>query len=351
MKWVDEPVLDTPYTPTVEFLDSLDIDFCVHGDDMAIGRRHRRVRAGEGGGADPHRQAHRGVSPPTSSAASSSSRATTTRRRSTRRSARRARKPSRPRAPRRAATVAAGRVAGRGGVRAGEHLELGRLAVSGDDAAADAILVGPQGGARRARSLRRRRLRPVPRRPRPRAVRGAAARRLPARRAPRRRDRQRAVRRQPPADVPARARALRARPRARRRSDPRRARHRHRRPVAHDDVALVSATPTPTIDTPARPPAAAAAIGTRRRAARALRRRRAAPLRLEEIVRRIVDNRAKYEQRNATREKKDSSTTGEGLHRGAREDVRSRILRRASRCALPHALHRAPGTFACYQPV
>ena len=29
------------------------------------------------------------------------------------------------------------------------------------------------------------------------------------------------------------------------------------------------------------------------------------PLRLEEIVRRIVDNRAKYEQRNATREKKE----------------------------------------------
>ena len=36
VKWVDELVLDTPYTPTVEFLDSLDIDFCVHGDDMSI---------------------------------------------------------------------------------------------------------------------------------------------------------------------------------------------------------------------------------------------------------------------------------------------------------------------------
>jgi ethanolamine-phosphate cytidylyltransferase len=32
-KWVDEVILDTPYTPTLELLDELNIDFCVHGDD------------------------------------------------------------------------------------------------------------------------------------------------------------------------------------------------------------------------------------------------------------------------------------------------------------------------------
>ena len=49
--------------------------------------------------------------------------------------------------------------------------------------------------------------------------------------------------------------------------------------------------------------------GDRYAAARELGRyadaEQAHPLRLEEIVRRIVDNRAKYEQRNATREKKE----------------------------------------------
>ena len=33
-KWVDEVVEDTPYTPTVQLLDELNIDFCAHGDDM-----------------------------------------------------------------------------------------------------------------------------------------------------------------------------------------------------------------------------------------------------------------------------------------------------------------------------
>jgi ethanolamine-phosphate cytidylyltransferase len=32
-KWVDEVVLDTPYSPTLELLDSLNIDYCAHGDD------------------------------------------------------------------------------------------------------------------------------------------------------------------------------------------------------------------------------------------------------------------------------------------------------------------------------
>jgi len=36
VKWVDELVYDTPYSAKLPFLDSLDIDFCVHGDDMAI---------------------------------------------------------------------------------------------------------------------------------------------------------------------------------------------------------------------------------------------------------------------------------------------------------------------------
>jgi ethanolamine-phosphate cytidylyltransferase len=32
-KWVDEVIIDTPYSPTLELLDQLNIDFCVHGDD------------------------------------------------------------------------------------------------------------------------------------------------------------------------------------------------------------------------------------------------------------------------------------------------------------------------------
>lgn len=32
-KWVDEVVIDTPYTPTLKLLDDLNIDFCSHGDD------------------------------------------------------------------------------------------------------------------------------------------------------------------------------------------------------------------------------------------------------------------------------------------------------------------------------
>ena len=35
VKWVDELVFDTPYTPTMEFLDSIDADFVVHGDDIS----------------------------------------------------------------------------------------------------------------------------------------------------------------------------------------------------------------------------------------------------------------------------------------------------------------------------
>jgi len=33
-KWVDEVVFDVPYSPTIELLDRLNCDFCVHGDDM-----------------------------------------------------------------------------------------------------------------------------------------------------------------------------------------------------------------------------------------------------------------------------------------------------------------------------
>eukprot|EP01029_Cantina_marsupialis_P022907 TRINITY_DN562_c0_g2_i1.p1 TRINITY_DN562_c0_g2~~TRINITY_DN562_c0_g2_i1.p1 ORF type:complete len:431 (+),score=135.21 TRINITY_DN562_c0_g2_i1:87-1379(+) len=36
-KWVDEVVFDTPYSPTIELLDSLNCDFGVHGDDLPIG--------------------------------------------------------------------------------------------------------------------------------------------------------------------------------------------------------------------------------------------------------------------------------------------------------------------------
>ena len=32
-KWVDEVIIDTPYTPTLELLDELNIDYCAHGDD------------------------------------------------------------------------------------------------------------------------------------------------------------------------------------------------------------------------------------------------------------------------------------------------------------------------------
>ena len=36
-KWIDQVVFDTPYSVSVELLDRLDCDFCVHGDDIAIG--------------------------------------------------------------------------------------------------------------------------------------------------------------------------------------------------------------------------------------------------------------------------------------------------------------------------
>ena len=34
-KWVDEVVFDTPYDPSLQLLDDLHCDFCVHGDDMS----------------------------------------------------------------------------------------------------------------------------------------------------------------------------------------------------------------------------------------------------------------------------------------------------------------------------
>jgi len=34
-KWADEVVFDTPYDPSLELLDKLNCDFCVHGDDMS----------------------------------------------------------------------------------------------------------------------------------------------------------------------------------------------------------------------------------------------------------------------------------------------------------------------------
>lgn len=36
-KWVDEVAFDTPYQPSVELLDRLNADFCVHGDDLPVG--------------------------------------------------------------------------------------------------------------------------------------------------------------------------------------------------------------------------------------------------------------------------------------------------------------------------
>lgn len=35
-KWVDEVIADTPYSPTLELLDKLNIDYCAHGDDMPV---------------------------------------------------------------------------------------------------------------------------------------------------------------------------------------------------------------------------------------------------------------------------------------------------------------------------
>ncbi len=44
-KWVDEVVIDTPYTPTLELLDSLNIDFCSHGDDACFNEHGEDVYA------------------------------------------------------------------------------------------------------------------------------------------------------------------------------------------------------------------------------------------------------------------------------------------------------------------
>ena len=33
-KWIDQVEFDTPYTPSIELLDRVNCDFCVHGDDM-----------------------------------------------------------------------------------------------------------------------------------------------------------------------------------------------------------------------------------------------------------------------------------------------------------------------------
>lgn len=35
-KWVDEAVIVNSYNPTLEMLDSVDCDFCVHGDDPVL---------------------------------------------------------------------------------------------------------------------------------------------------------------------------------------------------------------------------------------------------------------------------------------------------------------------------
>jgi len=35
-KWVDIVLEDTPYTPTIEFLDQIGADYCAHGDDMPV---------------------------------------------------------------------------------------------------------------------------------------------------------------------------------------------------------------------------------------------------------------------------------------------------------------------------
>lgn len=35
-KWVNEVVIDAPYTPTVDLLDSYNCQFYAHGDDIAI---------------------------------------------------------------------------------------------------------------------------------------------------------------------------------------------------------------------------------------------------------------------------------------------------------------------------
>ena len=34
VKWVDELIFDTPYSPTLDFLDSIDAEYVVHGDDI-----------------------------------------------------------------------------------------------------------------------------------------------------------------------------------------------------------------------------------------------------------------------------------------------------------------------------
>jgi ethanolamine-phosphate cytidylyltransferase len=42
-KWVDEVVIGTPYTPTIQLLDELNIDYCVHGDDPCFNERGEDV--------------------------------------------------------------------------------------------------------------------------------------------------------------------------------------------------------------------------------------------------------------------------------------------------------------------
>ena len=36
VKWVDELIFDTPYSATLPFLDAIDCEYCVHGDDISI---------------------------------------------------------------------------------------------------------------------------------------------------------------------------------------------------------------------------------------------------------------------------------------------------------------------------
>ena len=37
IKWVDEVVENAPYVPTIETLNKYQCDFCVHGEELAVG--------------------------------------------------------------------------------------------------------------------------------------------------------------------------------------------------------------------------------------------------------------------------------------------------------------------------
>ncbi|MGL4948083.1 MAG: adenylyltransferase/cytidyltransferase family protein, partial [Mycoplasma sp.] len=42
-KWVDEVVEDTPYTPSLELMEQIGVDFCSHGDDIAFNEKGESV--------------------------------------------------------------------------------------------------------------------------------------------------------------------------------------------------------------------------------------------------------------------------------------------------------------------